>query len=95
MIVGNFIIPTINIAFDAKIENYMLFTQYVTYVLLGYIIGGLHYEDNDRVKRVIDALSNWGGGMARVVAVCLCGENYNTVCYRYKLWRELCSDSGR
>lgn len=61
LIVGNIIIPTINIAFGTKIENYMLFTQYVTYVLLGYIIGGLHYEDNDRVKRVIDALSNRGG----------------------------------
>lgn len=61
LIVGNFIIPTINIALDTQIENYMLFTQYVTYVLLGYIIGGLHYEDNDRVKRVIDALSTWGG----------------------------------
>ena len=47
-------IPTINIAFGTKIENYMLFTQYVTYVLLGYIIGGLHAEDNGREKKAID-----------------------------------------
>lgn len=61
LIAGNFIIPTINIAFGTKIENYMLFTQYVTYVLLGYIIGGLHGEDNSRVKNVINSLINRGG----------------------------------
>lgn len=37
LIFGNFVIPTINIAFGTKIENYMLFTQYVTYVLLGFV----------------------------------------------------------
>lgn len=61
LIAGNFIIPTINIAFGTQIENYMLFTQYATYILLGYVIGGLHGEDNDRVKSVISSLSNRGG----------------------------------
>lgn len=60
LIIGNFVIPTINIAFGTKIENYMLFTQYVTYVLLGYIIGGLHAEDNGREKSVIDTVTNRG-----------------------------------
>ena len=62
LIIGNFVIPTINIAFGTKIENYMLFTQYVTYVLLGYIIGGLHAEDNGREKKAIDIITNRGGG---------------------------------
>ena len=63
LIAGNFIVPTVNIAFGTKIENYMLFTQYVTYILFGYIIGGLHDEDNSKeVKNVIDALSNRGDG---------------------------------
>ena len=57
----NFIIPTFNIAFSTKIENYMLFTQYVTYVLLGYTIGGLRVEENDREKNVIDTMTNRGG----------------------------------
>ena len=61
LIFGNFVIPTINIAFGTKIENYMLFTQYVTYVLLGYIIGGLHAEDNGREKKAIDNITNRGG----------------------------------
>ena len=61
LIIGNFVIPTINIAFGTKIENYMLFTQYVTYVLLGYIIGGLHAEDNGREKKAIDIITNRGG----------------------------------
>lgn len=61
LIFGNFVIPTINIAFGTKIENYMLFTQYVTYVLLGYIIGGLHAEDNGREKKAIDIITNRGG----------------------------------
>lgn len=63
LIAGNFIIPTFNIAFGTKIENYMLFTQYVTYVLLGYIIGGLHAEDNGREKKAIDTdtITNRGG----------------------------------
>lgn len=61
LIAGNFVVPTINIALGTKIENYMLFTQYVTYVLLGYIIGGFHGEDNSRVKSVINSLSNRGG----------------------------------
>ena len=39
----------------------MLFTQYVTYVLLGYIIGGLHAEDNGREKKAIDIITNRGG----------------------------------
>lgn len=39
----------------------MLFTQYVTYVLLGYIIGGLHAEDNGREKKAIDNITNRGG----------------------------------
>ena len=60
LIIGNFIVPTINIAFGTKIENYMLFTQYVTYVLLGYIVGGLHDEDNDKVKDIIEDWSNRG-----------------------------------
>ena len=60
LIIGNFIVPTINIAFGTKIENYMLLTQYVTYVLLGYIVGGLHDEDNDKVKDIIEGWSNRG-----------------------------------
>ena len=61
LLAGNFIIPTFNIAFSTKIENYMLFTQYVTYVLLGYTIGGLRVEENDREKNVIDTMTNRGG----------------------------------
>lgn len=61
LMIGNFVIPTINIVFCTQIENYMLFTQYVTYIMFGYIIGGLHGEDNDRVINAIDALSNSGG----------------------------------
>lgn len=60
LIAGNFIIPTFNVAFSTKIENYMLFTQYVTYVLLGYTIGGLRVEENDREKNVIDTMTNRG-----------------------------------
>lgn len=60
LVAGNFIIPTFNIAFGTRIENYMLFTQYVTYVLLGYTIGGLRVEDNGRVKNVIDTMTNRG-----------------------------------
>lgn len=95
LIIGNFVIPTINIAFGTKIENYMLFTQYVTYVLLGYIIGGLHAEDNGREKKAIDIITNRGGGTARIVAVCLCNKNYYTVCCCYEMRRGLCIDSGR
>lgn len=94
LIAGNFIIPTINIAFGTQIENYMMFTQYVTYVLLGYVIGGLHGEDNDRVKSVISSLSN-RGDVAGIVAVCLCNENYNTVCYCYRIQRRICVNPGR
>lgn len=61
LVAGNFIIPTFNIAFGTKIENYMLFTLYVTYVLLGYTIGGLRVEENDREKNVIDTMTNRGG----------------------------------
>lgn len=61
LIIGNFVIPTINIVFGTKIENYMLFTQYVAYVLFGYIIGGLHAEDNGREKNVIETVTNQGG----------------------------------
>lgn len=61
LVVGNFIIPTFNIAFGTKIENYMLFTQYVTYVLLGYTIGGLRVEENEREKNIIDTMTNRGG----------------------------------
>ena len=46
LVIGNVIVPTINIVFETEIENYMLLTQYVTYVLLGYIIGGLHGDDS-------------------------------------------------
>ena len=88
LIIGNFVIPTINIAFGTKIENYMLFTQYVTYVLLGYIIGGLHAEDNGRKKKAIDTIINGGGWIQfglwlfasvikiiiQYVAVMRCGE---------------------
>ena len=34
--------------------------QYVTYVLFGYIIGGLHAEDNGREKKAIDTITNRG-----------------------------------
>lgn len=87
LIIGNFVIPTINIAFSTKIENYMLFTQYVTYVLLGYIIGGLHAEDNGGEKKAIDTIINQGEGqlglwlfasvikiIIQYVAVMRCGE---------------------
>ena len=61
LIVGNFIIPTVNIIFGIQIENYMLLTQYVTYLLLGYLIGGLHDdEQNIKIKRAIDCFSTWG-----------------------------------
>ena len=79
LLAGNFIIPTFNIAFSTKIENYMLFTQYVTYVLLGYTIGGLRVEENDREKNVIDTMTN-RGGMDRIMAACLYNKNYSTVC---------------
>lgn len=61
LFVGNFIIPTINIGFGIEIENYMLFTQYVTYILLGYIIGGLHEKENCRIKNTINTMINGGG----------------------------------
>lgn len=55
MIVGNFFIPTLNLVLGTQIENYMQLSFYVAYVLLGYIIGGgLHDEDNDKVKNLID-----------------------------------------
>lgn len=38
LIVGNFIIPTINSIFAIKIENYMLISEYVVYYLLGYYL---------------------------------------------------------
>lgn len=83
LIVGNFIIPTINIAFGTKIDNYMLLTQYVTYFLIGYIIGGLHDEDNDReVKVAVEALSNRGGvwlGLWLLVSVVKIVIQYTTV----------------
>ena len=79
LVVGNFIIPTFNIAFGTKIENYMLFTQYVTYVLLGYTIGGLRVEENEREKNIIDTMTN-RGGMDRIMAVCLYNKNNSTVC---------------
>ncbi len=61
LVVGEFFIPTINIVFGTKIENYMLLTQYVAFVLIGYIIGGLQDEDNNSVKNVIDVMTNRGG----------------------------------
>ena len=60
LVVGCFIVPTINIAFSIEIKNYMLFTQYVTYLLLGYIIGGLNSKENDRDNNVINTLNNGG-----------------------------------
>lgn len=59
LIVGNFFIPTLNLVLGTQIENYMQLSFYVAYVLLGYIIGGgLYDEDNDRVKNLIDILCN-------------------------------------
>lgn len=60
LLFGNFVIPTINMAFGIKIETFMVLTQYVTYFILGYIIGGLS-EDKGRIqKNTIDALGNRG-----------------------------------
>ena len=63
LLVGNFIIPTINFALDIKVETFMVFSQYVTYIILGYVIGGL-VEDRqgECCKRCVDALINRGGG---------------------------------
>lgn len=56
----------------------MLLTQYVTYVLLGYIIGGLHGDDSDGIKNAISALSGgaWIGlwmlaSATKVIIQCL------------------------
>ena len=86
LIVGNFIIPTVNIIFGIQIENYMLLTQYVTYLLLGYLIGGLHDdEQNIKIKREIDCFSNvGGGGMAWVMVSCFCSKNNNAIRFSYK-----------
>lgn len=66
LVIGNVIVPTINIVFETEIENYMLLTQYVTYVLLGYIIGGLHGDDSDGIKNAISLVIYWihGGTVA-------------------------------
>lgn len=78
LVIGNVIVPTINIVFETEIENYMLLTQYVTYVLLGYIIGGLHGDDSDGIKNAISALSGgaWIGlwmlaSATKVIIQCL------------------------
>lgn len=46
---------------------------------LGYTIGGLRVEENDREKNVIDTMTN-RGGMDRIMAACLYNKNYSTVC---------------
>lgn len=93
LVIGNVIVPTINIVFETEIENYMLLTQYVTYVLLGYIIGGLHGDDSDGIKNAISALS--GGGLDWIVDACLCYKSYNTVSYCYGKWKRVSFNSGR
>lgn len=90
LVVGCFIVPTINIAFSIEIKNYMLFTQYVTYLLLGYIIGGLNSKENDRDNNVINTLNNGGwivlGLLASIVKITIqyitvrkCGEGATLV----------------
>lgn len=53
--------------FDLKIENFMLFTEYVTYFVLGYIIGDVqdkaYIDDNDfniKIKSIISVISKNG-----------------------------------
>lgn len=41
LIVGNFLIPTLNILFGVEIKNLMVITQYVTYFLIGYVLAGI------------------------------------------------------
>lgn len=61
LLFGNFIIPTINIALDIKIETFMVYTQYITYIILGYVIGVLvEYKQGECYKRYVDALINRG-----------------------------------
>lgn len=39
LLIGNFVIPTINVAVGTKLETYMIFSEYVTYFIVGYVIG--------------------------------------------------------
>lgn len=41
LIVGNFLIPTLNILLGVEIKNLMVLTQYVTYFLIGYVLAGI------------------------------------------------------
>lgn len=64
LIAGNFIIPTINLIFETKLESFMVLTQYVTYILLGYVFGGFAEDkEGEHYKIKIDALINRGGGV--------------------------------
>lgn len=38
LIVGNFVIPTLNTIFNISLDDYMIFNQYVTYYILGYYL---------------------------------------------------------
>lgn len=42
LVVGNFVIPSINYAFGMKFETYMLVSEYITYYLAGYYISITH-----------------------------------------------------
>jgi len=59
LVIGDFIIPTINTVFNIDIESFMILTQYVAYIFLGYIIGGLPGSKGEsKLKKVMDSLSN-------------------------------------
>ncbi len=61
LVIGNFIVPTINMAFNTDIVSFMILTQYVAYIFLGYIIGGLPEDTGEsKLKKMLNSLSNRG-----------------------------------
>lgn len=62
LVIGNFLVPTINTFAGIKIETFMVFNQYVSYIFLGFVVGGLKDDESGECyKGYIDALTNrWG-----------------------------------
>lgn len=51
LIVGNFVIPTINVSLDIELETYMQWSHYLTYYLLGYYMSTISDENLASCKR--------------------------------------------
>ena len=58
LMVGNFVIPTINMALGVKITTFMVFSEYITYILLGYALRDMKQktEGNECIGGGIDRL---------------------------------------